>query len=149
MSWSVIATNGANALLSVALYVVDCPTCGILHGIPELLKERRLEGGGSIYCPNGHNWHFIETEAARQRKRADSLAAQLGRSETARRAARDQAQAAERSAAAYRGVATKMRNKIANGVCPVPDCRRHFTDVQAHIASKHKDWAVKHPEVMA
>ena len=149
MSWSVIAKNGTNTVLSVALYVVDCPTCGILHGVPEDLKDRRVAGGGWIYCPNGHSWHFIETEVDKQRKRADSLAAQLGRSETAQRAARDQAQAAERSAAAYRGVATKMRNKIANGVCPVPNCRRHFTDVQAHIASKHRDWAIEHPEVMS
>jgi uncharacterized Zn finger protein (UPF0148 family) len=148
MSWSVNAKNGATTLLSVGLFVTDCPDCGILHGIPEEFKDRKAEGGGTIYCPNGHKWHFTELEVTKQRKRAEQAESALRMTRISRDAARDQAQAAHRSASAYKGVATKMRNRIADGVCPVPGCRRNFANVKAHITGQHPQWAHEHPEVL-
>lgn len=38
-----------------------------------------------------------------------------------------------------KGVVTRTRNRIANGVCPC--CDRSFTNLQRHMASKHPDYA--------
>ena len=149
MSWSVNAKNGATSLLTVGLYVTDCPDCGILHGIPEDLKDRRAEGGGTIYCPNGHTWHFTELEVTKQRKRAEQAESALKFTRVSRDAWRDQAGAAERSKAALRGHLTRMRNRVANGVCPVQGCRRNFANVKAHVISQHPTWAHEHSEVLA
>jgi len=149
MSWSVNVKNGAAALLSVRLEVTDCPVCGIIHGFPQDLSERRSESGGTIYCPNGHMWHYIETEVAKQRKRADVAEQRLRSSRIARDAATDQARAAERSAIAYKGHLTRMRNRIANGVCPVQGYRRNFANVKAHVTTQHPQWAHDHPEALS
>jgi hypothetical protein len=148
MSWSVNIKNGVVPTLTVNLEVTDCPVCGIIHGFPEDLSARRSEGGGTIYCPNGHAWHYIETEVARQRKRADVAEERLKWARSATRAAQDQADAAEHSARAYKGHLTRMRNRIANGVCPVQGCRRNFADVKAHVLTQHPTWAHEHPEAL-
>lgn len=70
----------------------------------------------------------MQSELERTRK-------QLERAETRERAARDQAEAAERSAIAYKGHATRLRKRAAAGVCPC--CTRSFQNLQRHMASQH------------
>lgn len=124
--------------------------CGIAMALPaDLYRHAQNHKGFAVHCPLGHTWVFTETETERQRKRAESLERQLRMSREATQWERDQRLAGERSNAAYRGHLTRLRNKIANGVCPVADCRRHFDDVQAHIATKHPAWAAEHPEVLS
>ncbi|MGV8973690.1 MAG: hypothetical protein ACOH10_15325 [Rhodoglobus sp.] len=142
-----VVTTG-NVQTTVDLYITTCPSCGIIHAIPQDLKVRRREQGGDVYCPNGHVWIFKTKEVDVQRKRADSLAERLKWAETGRQAARDQAAAAERSAAAYRGHLTRLKRSVAKGVCPVPRCRRTFSNVLAHIQGQHPDWAHEHPEAL-
>lgn len=148
-STSVIANVYGHTETVVALYITACPTCSIIHAIPESLKARRRKLGGNVYCPNGHTWIFTELEVDKQRARADNAEAQLHYARAARDAARDQALAAERTATAYKGHLTRMRNRIATGVCPVQGCRRNFANVKAHIMGQHPDWAHEHPEVLA
>lgn len=131
------------------LTLVTCPNeqCMTTYAIPDRLERERRRDHKSIYCPFGHSWYYpgesdlerekrLRKEAERRRDWADARA----------RAAHDQARAAERSARAYRGHLTRARNKIANGVCPVGNCRRHFDNVQAHIATEHPTWSVIDPE---
>ena len=53
--------------LTVDLVVLECPTCGIVHAIPEDFREAIRKAGrpAHYYCPNGHSQHFIvgETES--------------------------------------------------------------------------------------
>ena len=135
--------------VSIQMYVSDCPDCGVIYGITREYELRRREDGKRFYCPNGHSGSFGESEIAK----AQRLQAAAERRETSARtratAAYDQAAAAERSARAYRGQVTRMKNKITAGVCPVGTCRRPFNNVQAHIKTEHKSWAHEHPEVLA
>lgn len=132
----------------LSLEVVDCAGCGVIFALTAEYAARRVEDGKRFYCPNGHLCAYAETEADRQRKRADTAERQRDRARISRDAARDQAQAAERSARAYRGHLTRMRNYIAKGVCPVPGCRRTFANVRAHITGQHPQWCQEHPEVV-
>lgn len=113
------------------LTLIDCPDCSIQFAVPERWNQQRRETGDGFYCPNGHSLSY-KGEIDRLRK---ALAAE----QASKAAIRDQLQAAERSAAAARGQMTKMRKRIANGVCPC--CHRTFVNVARHMENKHPGYA--------
>ncbi|WP_454112799.1 hypothetical protein [Microbacterium maritypicum] len=131
-----------------ALVITSC-WCGIRLAIPDDLHSIARSKGTTVYCPLGHRFVYGDTEVERLKREAEEAKRQARYARASRDAAYDQARAAERSAAAYKGHATRLRNRIANGVCPVAGCRRHFDNVQAHIEGQHPEWAAEHPEVLA
>lgn len=134
---------------TVQLFVMDCSECGVIYGFASTYEARRREDGKSWRCPNGHPQAFRESESDQQRKRAEQAERRLKWAEARESAQRRERQAAERSARAYKGHLTRMRGRIANGVCPVSGCRRNFANVKAHITSQHPDWAHEHPEALS
>lgn len=110
------------------LTAVSCGECQIPFAIPADMLRKRQNDGKSFWCPNGCKISYGEGENARLRRHLASAQAR----ETH---ARDQRQAAERSAAAYKGVATRVRKRAANGVCPC--CNRTFANVARHMAGQH------------
>ena len=126
---------------SATLVVMECCACSMTFGMPKDFDRRNRQDGGTFYCPSGHAQSYTETETARLKKKLareqqhrDSLSAQLTASE-------DQRRAAERSAAAHKGQATRLRKRVTAGVCPAPECHRHFENLERHIASKHPGMA--------
>ena len=109
------------------LYVTECPSCFVTHGIPAVMRERMIKHGGDAYCPNGHAWQFMGASLATQLERAKSRATHL----------EDQRDAAEASARSYKGHVTRIKNRVRNGVCPF--CNRSFGDVRAHMATVHPE----------
>lgn len=130
--------EGVKYYLDVVL--MDCCVCGVTLAMPADYEKRRKEDHASFYCLNGHTQAF-QGETAQEKE--------LRLARTALTAARDQATASERSKAAYKGHLTRMRNRIANGVCPVQACQRSFQNVHAHITKMHPEWAHEHPEALA
>jgi hypothetical protein len=128
------------------LTITECGVCAVPHAIPQEMYADRLNNGGNWWCPNGHKLHFITTEAQKLEKQLAQEKRYRGWAETRATSLRDQLDAAERSRSALKGHLTRARNKIANGVCPVGNCRRHFDNVQEHIASEHPQWHVTDPE---
>ena len=131
------------------LAVQTCCACGILFAVDGDYDRRRREDHKDFHCPNGHPQHYTgKTEAQRQRQRAEQAEAKAARLQ----AHADQ-QAAEigyqqRRASALKGHLTRMRRRIAAGVCPVPGCQRTgLTQTLRHIAAKHPDWLHDHPDV--
>lgn len=120
------------ATVEVAIVPVECGNCGITFGLGEAFRDARLDDGQSFYCPNGHH---ISWEGANEKKR---LKRQLENAKAYSRHLADQRDAAERSARAYKGVATRTKRRVANGVCPC--CTRTFQNVAAHMAAKHPDY---------
>lgn len=114
------------------LEVHCCCVCGIHFGVPFRLLQQKRQKGGTFYCPNGHQLGWNETELDRLRKQAE-------RARAAETAARDQRDASERSNRALRGVITRERRRVANGVCPC--CGRHFEQLQRHMETQHPDYA--------
>ena len=112
------------------LVVTSC-WCGIFLAIPrDLYQAARRDHAKNVYCPLGHSFVYTgKTEA-------DQLRASL-RWEQDRAAAllaeRDGARASLR---ATRGVVTKLRKRATAGACPF-GCRRHFADLERHVAIKH------------
>jgi hypothetical protein len=122
-----------------ALVVRRC-WCGIRHAIPsELDTEINRNPKQSAYCPVGHSYVAATPEI--EQLRADVAFWQ-------RQAATADAEieAEKRRSAALRGHLTRLRRRIANGVCPC--CKRSFSNVRNHIRTQHGDWAAEHAEAL-
>lgn len=123
---------------SGALVVTTC-WCGLRQAIPSELMRQAEHNGKAIYCPLGHTWVVVETEAERLRRQ---LAAEEGKVADYRRwlaEERARAERAERRRAAAKGQLTRTKNRIAKGVCPC--CNRSFVDLARHMETKHPDYA--------
>lgn len=118
-------------LHEITLIHTACCNCGVVFGLPSVIEENRRKTGGNFYCPNGHPMVYKNGEYDKLKRRARDAEAQVIHE-------RDQRQAAERSAAATRGQLTKLKNRVANGVCPC--CHRTFKQLTAHMARKHPDY---------
>lgn len=130
--------NGDILTFTGELTVTTC-WCGIHLAVPsDLYKAAKRNTSQQIHCPLGHTFVFRESEAARLRKENERLQRSVQTNRESAEFWREQQKGAERRAAAARGQVTKMRNRIAKGVCPAPGCKRSgFDDVAAHIASAH------------
>ena len=124
-------------IYSTTLAATSCGSCGVPFGLPLNLLTDLQNTGRWFYCPNGHHIRYHDDENTQLRNQLAREERLRKRAEVQRQAAYDQADAAERSARAVRGHMTRLRNRIANGVCPW--CRRSFPDVLAHIGTKHPD----------
>lgn len=115
---------------------VEVCTCGVLFAAPEHMLDKRREDGKSFYCPNGHSLVYgsenakLKAQLQRERDRAGRLAARLDQTEASRRA--------------YKGQATRIKNRVSKGVCPC--CNRSFRDLARHMKSKHPDFAAERPQ---
>jgi len=122
-----------------------CPNCGLVFGISVEFELNRREDHRSFYCPNGHPQGFygpstIEEERDAARQLAEREARRRRWAEEDAEYQRKQAEHARRSAAAYKGWATRVRNRIKNGVCPC--CNRSFSNVRRHMATQHPDYQI-------
>lgn len=124
----------------VELKIEECCNCGILFAMPDDWQRRRRNDHGTFYCPAGHAQHYTAKSDAQlladERARSTRLLADL-----------DQAQAAtrdeERRHAATKGQLTKVRKRVANGVCP--ECHRSFANLRNHMDTKHGTGAAHPP----
>lgn len=133
--------DGAAVNLSVRWEVIYCYKCGIGFAVGASIRSDWLDKGTTFYCPNGHNQHYTESNVQKLEKQ---LAQERKFKEWAQQDARNQAESrrlTERRLKAQRGVATRLRNRIAAGACPC--CRQKFPDLKAHMAEKHPDYATK------
>lgn len=126
--------------INVDLIVWECPSCGIVYGIPKKFADECRENGTRYYCPNGHSLGWSETDADRERKQREAterrnaaLVSQLDQAQSERDSYKNQARA-------LKGVVTKTKKRAANGVCPVAGCKRHFANVAAHVARQHPEF---------
>lgn len=128
---------------SLASAMCHCPSCGIPFAVPLNWQQEKRRDHSSLYCPNGHKFYY--PGKSREEQLNDELAVARVRltDEQARRQREVEArQHAERSASAYRGKVTLIKNRVGNGVCPC--CRRTFQNLMKHMHTQHPTW--KAPE---
>ena len=109
--------------------------CGIQHAVPSSLREEQLRQFNdgrtpeSIYCPLGHQHRPVGlTEVKKLQHRLhqqlaayDQVKAELRNTENSRRA--------------EKAAKTRLKNRIANGVCPC--CHRTFANLARHMGKQH------------
>jgi hypothetical protein len=138
--------SAAVLYLSTALGVETCCNCGITFGMPESIQKRRRDDHATFYCPSGHPQSYRgETEAQKLQKALDAKTRELEQEKRSTQWARDgekradeRAALSDRKAAAARGLVTKIKNRVGNGVCPC--CNRTFDNLQRHMGTQHPDF---------
>jgi hypothetical protein len=110
---------------TVEIEITECAHCGIQFGAPKYWMNAARKDKRDIYCPNGHTLSFKDPQWERDLKRAKEN----------ERWWRDEAERTGRQLSATRGVVTRIKNRIANGICPC--CHRQFANLQRHMAGHH------------
>lgn len=142
-----VVVRGDTLSDQITLEVKSCPVCGIRYAAPSEFFRLKDRDAGSWHCPNGHSLVFIEPESKRLSKELTRTRAELDQARADADRQRRLAEHRARSNASLRGHLTRWRKRVANGVCPVAGCHRHFPNVQQHVATQHPDWINAHPEV--
>lgn len=118
-----------------------CWRCKTAFWLPdELHTAARASEDVWFFCPYGHKAHFAagETEADKLRRERDRLTQQLAQKDDSIRWNREARETAERRVSALKGVATRMRNRAAAGLCPC--CNRTVRQLADHMKSQHPDY---------
>lgn len=122
----------------VELYVLDCASCGVVFGINRDYERRRRDDARQFYCPNGHSnsWHTDEASRLRGELASAKSALESARSSTAYW--RSESATLNRRRQAMKGQVTKLRKRIAAGVCPC--CTRTFQNLATHMKNQHPEF---------
>ena len=114
---------------TITLEQKSCLNCSGIYAVNEKWFDRRYESGGDWYCPYcGTCWHMTETENMRLERKLREAKNRL----SCEIASHDQTKS---SLAAQKGVNTRLKNRVKNGVCPC--CNRYFKNLHAHMKNKH------------
>lgn len=113
--------------------------CGIIYGLEQGFANYRRQDKRTFYCPNGHPQFFpgktesdlLKEELARQKQRTTWAEANASD-------AWDKVEKEKHKSRALKGVLTKTKNRISNGVCPC--CNRTFTNLLSHMHTQHPDY---------
>lgn len=108
----------------------DSGGCGLGFAVTRQFYDQTRRTGETWYCPAGHPrvWGGDTTE-----KQLENAQARL-------QAKDDQLRAAIRAGDEARQETLRIRQRIANGVCPC--CTRSFGDLRRHMSTQHPDYAV-------
>lgn len=122
--------------LNVAFVTEACCAkgCNLTFAMTREFYDRVRNDGSTWYCPLGHSQHYTGTSDEQKLRDAEARETAL----------RDQLEASIRDGEAQRVELARIRQRIANGVCPC--CNRSFSNVRAHMQSQHPDYAAPAPE---
>lgn len=105
--------------------------CGVHFALTESHFNKVKQTGAFFYCPNGHNIHFFDSENARLKRELEAERGSVAW-------VRQQRDKFERQRNAFKGVVTKVKNRVGNGVCPC--CTRSFQNLKRHMNHMHPDF---------
>lgn len=121
--------------------ILTCYKCGVDFGMPARMEEKRRQDKGSFWCPNGHSQAFVtSTEQILRAELASAKESKKWAEESRDRARRD-ADYFKNSRNGYKGQLTKIKKRVAHGVCPC--CTRTFQDLARHMETEHPDFKIE------
>lgn len=125
----------------VDLTTMSCGQCGGTYAISEKYRANRQRDGDGWHCPYCQcSWGYFGNGQVEKLK--EKLAEQERKTELERKRkewAQTEAEHAERRRRGEKAAKTRIKNRIAKGVCPC--CNRTFGNLQQHMASKHPDFS--------
>ena len=125
---------GAQLCFNTWFVYQTCGECGIAFAMDLNFHDKRKEDGKGWYCPNGHCRIFTETEVTKLKRRlewAENATARITKN----------LNRANKSVAAQKGIVTKLKKRVGNGICPC--CNRSFANLARHMSGQHPKWKGK------
>ena len=122
------------------LQVIECGTCHVSFAIPTGMYRDLVRTQEWLWCPRGCRIHYYgKTEATKLREQLETARESESWWRDRAAAARREAENQRRLAVAYKGHLTRMRHRVARGVCPAGGCKRAFSDLHDHVATCHPE----------
>jgi chromosome segregation ATPase len=126
--------------IEIALEHITCANCGMVFTFDGDLLEKRRRDHQTFYCPSGHHNYFPgESDLEQLERKLKEAQLEIKRAEYRAQSAQLERKEAQQQLSATRGQMTKLKKRIANGVCPC--CRRSFVNMQRHMTTKHPEYA--------
>lgn len=122
---------------------INCWKCRVQYCLPsDLYSTAKRDPDIRFFCPHGHSAHYPEgeTEADGIRRERDRLKQDQARLEGEVRAAQNRAIKAEAET-------KRMKKRASAGSCPC--CKRTFSNMAAHMKTKHPGFAKPELKVVA
>jgi len=111
---------------------IECPTCGVVFGLPDFYEKKRREDHAGFYCPNGHrNFFKQQSEAEKYKALYEKEASKL-------LPLREQLASEQRAHERTSKKLKRTEKRAAAGVCPC--CNRTFSQLAQHMNTQHKDF---------
>jgi hypothetical protein len=130
--------------ISIELEHIACAACGIVFAFDSDLMGRRRNDHQVFYCPSGHNNYFPgESDVERLARELKEAQLEIKRAEYRAQTAQLERKDAQQQLRATKGQVTKLKKRIANGVCPC--CKRSFPNLHNHMTTKHPEYAIEEP----
>lgn len=124
---------------TVTITTLNCWKCACVFGINEATREARVEDHEAFYCTNGHaNYYNGETAKQRAEKAAQRAQELLAQERERTTELRERVARKERQLSAAAGRITRIKNRVAAGVCPC--CNRTFENLARHMKGQHPDF---------
>jgi len=121
---------------TVTQYVGEtCFKCSVPFALALDTYNQCKSSGKSFFCPNGHEQVYRESNETRLKRELEQKNAAIESERRRTEWARADARRMEKQRNAYKGVVTKTKNRISNGVCPC--CTRSFQNLKRHMQHKH------------
>lgn len=124
---------------TLTFVVEECYKCHVPFGLQTEHRRKLKSSGETFYCPNGHGQVYVEADKVKHRRQVERLEAQRDSARQIAQNERERRHAEERRVSAYKGQLTRMRNRVAKGLCPKQGCKRSFTQLHDHIATCHPE----------
>lgn len=125
--------------LTTTFATETCCNCYIAFAVPIEYQRKLRRNHNWFYCPNGHKQYYSAESDLDEQKRLRRKAEQRQNREISRHdQTRTLLRETERSRNAHKGAATRIKNRVAAGVCPC--CNRTFKQLAAHMKNKHPNY---------
>jgi hypothetical protein len=127
-------------IINVTFTVVACANCSMSFAVMRSFADERRADHETFYCPQGHR-NYYPGKSDVEKLREELARARENTQYYARRTDElyDEKKAVERKYAAQKGQVTRIKNRVAKGVCPC--CNRTFTNLATHMERQHPDFA--------
>ena len=118
--------------------VIACCNCKMLFAVPEEIDNRWIENGKTFYCPQGHAQSYSESKVQKLEKQLKNARQRTEWAERDALEVREKNEHLRHTVRAEKGAKTKLKKRIANGVCPC--CKRSFQNLARHMKLQHKGY---------
>lgn len=122
----------------IEMKTIVCYKCAIPFAVPSQYRAYLKDTGETFHCPNGHSQHYSESTIDKLKKELEKEHSAKDRLWKIIDSKNETINSIERQKAAIKGHATRLKNRVKNGVCPC--CNRTFSNLADHMKSKHPEF---------
>lgn len=119
-------------IMQQKMVLEECCDCHITFAVTTTFQKARQKDHNSFYCPMGHSQYYSN------QSEEEKLRNQLRIEREYKEEYREERDRLKGSLIATKGHQTRLRKRIANGVCPC--CKRNFKNLAGHMKSQHPDF---------